>query len=1755
MSSNRKKAKVSLQWPLGNTNPHRGSKTSGMESEDSMGAMGSNGSSFGLGALLGGSVSGAPKGPSARPSGWRRDAPIRKDALLSGPLPSLRRRMEEVEAAEEAGNGDTAAPNGGGGFRSCFSRVLRPGAQQRGYRHAGRMHIAQCLDIADHGRLLLVAGKVRMPVVDKKQSGLQYAGYLSVWQVEPATGAWREWAVDIGANAAPVTSVSVSGATVALGHARSAQSIASAKGITGSGPAAVGEHGEVSVWVLDLTSARLLATGMHLPHTNSVTALRFVGATCLLTATSGGDLTVWEVDTSRTLANRGPGRSGSSSVSSTTSISAMLAAMMASGKVDSAADLGPRKVTAIAYLESSELLALSSDKRVFVWRTQGSIANNLGVQLPLLSHEREVLTIAFRDMSGTNCAGDSELLVAGCLDYSFWVWDIDNNSVLRRVQTAHGHVHSVAFSTFGNFTVSGHEKGNIVVSDVYTGTTMRTMTGHTSFVKAVAMLPRSDEGTIVSAGQDGSLRVWELKSKPNSIVSPMWGSDKNADNALSTTYCMTVRTGNRQAITGHRDGTVRLWNASNGKGEVRLTGHTSFVFDVAMCPGADVCASACHDGTIRIWGIPDAACWQILVNIDAETGKEVVQEKEFSCLAFHPTGRYLAAGSYNKRITFFWNASDEAARPEFQRLHTVWEDHTHRVWALRFSQCGSWMATASWDKTVNVYAMSYAAVGAESPDATFTSFGEELGAMLGDEEINVPHKLNVGAEVWAATFQPTGPNLSSGTLLATGSQDSVIRLWAYNTVFERWIQQGEALEGHTNTVTDIAWHPEGRSFVSSSFDHTVRLWTSDGAGSFSAAGIWSAYSGTAAMAVSWAYQDPKNKEGRGTMIGIGTMKGHAFLMDGTDAQQAFVPFSRAKHIISNHDVMRGQGKRGKKAKKKDVKQKEDDMVQLLDGMLQKYPETLTSLGPGDKGMFLLWSLAFIDRERDMQLVPYLLDAARARSISPLLPYCPHSEAILSWPDYQLVAYVIDAVVRMHHAGDPASATMLSNGYSTLALIQLIYNHPDQAVVLLNHFGMTPCSDVVYGDKWTPHQVLVDGIKIFNKYRPEVFDSRAPEELWTGDLASKVLERGHGFLRDKPTQTIATHSTFPYLSSLPPEDWFRDLPRLHCFANKNLRYKSVYFTFLFVAFNSNDVSLFGTALVRAVVQWKWHTYGKYFFIVQGVFYFLQLFFISAEAIVLGMWYRCQLGAAELPPVLPVWRQCVPMGSSNSLVVGIGAAVLVMCLMQLAYVLYNVTLYGLRTYRHKITTSYWPLHEWVMIVTTLWAGIHVVFFPWEENAAVAVSVATFATFWKSLYFARAIFRFGGLVRLLLEIVVEMKYMVLLVGVGLLAAAFAFYTLQPEVYFELGEPDETQDLLSDFHKMFFFVFSIMLNAYEVGYMIHWFSRTMVMIFLLIQAIILLNALIALMSDTTEKIKDNIKVVALRERAGMLLDMDMVLGKSRLRGTTFRPRWLHALIRASDLAPTNGDGGLPSMYGTDGGTKLSYEAISRMIDVKLRNNLDEVASLLSGVVPDGDGGGSGGAAARAPNLKLLPRNKLSTKGLLKDKQKQVMAMASMMAASKPSAAKPRAAKPPVAFAGSAASSVGSAKEPSRSLMRRREHQQEMRRRSYELPEAAADTGRGPQPRRSSSARWADLRNMIRAAALLRNGAAEEEDDLLDDDGLDDRGDLLQYAMSMPGVDLEPLSSSLRGRGAFAGRARTLNRVLSNERLLPTVARIRYGA
>jgi WD40 repeat protein len=67
-----------------------------------------------------------------------------------------------------------------------------------------------------------------------------------------------------------------------------------------------------------------------------------------------------------------------------------------------------------------------------------------------------------------------------------------------------------------------------------------------------------------------------------------------------------------------------------------------------------------------------------------------------------------------------------------------------------------------------------------------------------------------------------------GETLASGSWDHTIRLWdvstALNTGMDSGQQIGETLAGHGDTVTGVAFSPDGQTLASGSWDNTIRLW-------------------------------------------------------------------------------------------------------------------------------------------------------------------------------------------------------------------------------------------------------------------------------------------------------------------------------------------------------------------------------------------------------------------------------------------------------------------------------------------------------------------------------------------------------------------------------------------------------------------------------------------------------------------------------------------------------------------------------------------------------------------------------------------------------------------------------------------------------------------------------------------------------------------------------------------------------------------
>lgn len=93
------------------------------------------------------------------------------------------------------------------------------------------------------------------------------------------------------------------------------------------------------------------------------------------------------------------------------------------------------------------------------------------------------------------------------------------------------------------------------------------------------------------------------------------------------------------------------------------------------------------------------------------------------------------------------------------------------------------------------------------------------------------HCLDCTSDVWAVAFRPEYlPTSKSPTMLATGSKDRSVRLWSVSTANGEStegpslvFQLVAVLNGHTDTVSNVAWHPDGSMLVSTSFDKTVRL--------------------------------------------------------------------------------------------------------------------------------------------------------------------------------------------------------------------------------------------------------------------------------------------------------------------------------------------------------------------------------------------------------------------------------------------------------------------------------------------------------------------------------------------------------------------------------------------------------------------------------------------------------------------------------------------------------------------------------------------------------------------------------------------------------------------------------------------------------------------------------------------------------------------------------------------------------------------
>ncbi|MCI0744603.1 MAG: protein kinase [Verrucomicrobia subdivision 3 bacterium] len=413
---------------------------------------------------------------------------------------------------------------------------------------------------------------------------------------------------------------------------------------------------------------------------------------------------------------------------------------------------------------------------------------------------REVLSIPAHKEGAWSVAfsPDGQRLVA---DYGRQarVWDAASGRELMSIEgDPNGFVQSVAFSTDGQWLVTGGDDGTARIWDSATGRELFTFRGHGLPITSVAVFPNRQ--WIVTGSRDKTAKIWETASGEH--LRTLSGHEEAVSSvALSPDF--------RRVVSGSFDETARVWDSSSGEHLLRLQNRSSWIRSVAFSPDGRRIVTAGDDHTAKLW--------------EATSGRELLALSANGAIwsvAFSPDGRRVIGGTDDRTATI-WDADTG------RKLLTL-KGHLGGIRSVAFSPDGRRIVTGSWDQTARVW------------DA---ASGRELCTLKG-------HKRGI----WAAVFSPSGEAIVTGSYdytakvweaasgrelltlrghtsgvravacspngqrIVTGSDDQSVKVWEAASGRELL-----TLKEHTGGVRSVGFSFDGQRLVTGSADKTVKI--------------------------------------------------------------------------------------------------------------------------------------------------------------------------------------------------------------------------------------------------------------------------------------------------------------------------------------------------------------------------------------------------------------------------------------------------------------------------------------------------------------------------------------------------------------------------------------------------------------------------------------------------------------------------------------------------------------------------------------------------------------------------------------------------------------------------------------------------------------------------------------------------------------------------------------------------------------------
>ncbi len=248
---------------------------------------------------------------------------------------------------------------------------------------------------------------------------------------------------------------------------------------------------------------------------------------------------------------------------------------------------------------------------------------------------------------------------------------------------------------------------------------------------------------------------------------------------LSPVASLAFDPAGKTLTTGHKDGTIRLWDVATREVINTLRGHADVVTSVAFLSDGKTLASGSLDGTIKLW---DVASGKANATLE-DHGSGVTS------VSLNPKGIMLASGSLDRTIKL-WNLATG-------KVIKTLEGHTDVVTSVAFRPDGKTLASGSLDRTIKLWDVA----------------SGKANATLGWDE-----------------KQPFVPNFQGVACLAFSPDGKTLAAGAEHSWIFHWDVDSGKIVGWTSAqymrVNTVAFSPNGKTLASCCMDDTdsIKLW-------------------------------------------------------------------------------------------------------------------------------------------------------------------------------------------------------------------------------------------------------------------------------------------------------------------------------------------------------------------------------------------------------------------------------------------------------------------------------------------------------------------------------------------------------------------------------------------------------------------------------------------------------------------------------------------------------------------------------------------------------------------------------------------------------------------------------------------------------------------------------------------------------------------------------------------------------------------